>query len=454
MKNKKSIIRVVKFTENIVNGGKFDKQDVLKILKITNNPTLKLTVYKGILLVYYFYKFNNLPKNDLLHLDKNQLFIKCVSLLNGAELSSLEIGSLFLNILRISDNKETIRNILLGSFYGALWPFMNNPKHFETAVNYGVEILKSAFAIDKFNLFKKIKLKKNNEKILNLAGSGKKEIKLLNLSSLSAVITAAVGKKLNKNIIVEKTVSKTTSGTTGSSDIFESMGVNIDLPIKKMAKISLLTRLGIFNINKTVPKLNHIYDGRLHNVQVFAGLVGGAAVTNPVEAELISYGLTRGSNKLCLAILNKLYPDKNIIVLQGKNHKNKSVIDQFSIASDTIISQIIDEKKSFYSVTPKKFGFNFNSFRYTKSSKYPEENIKKFIRLLAGKGRKSLKQTVAMEVAFNLRGLKIVNNLKIGAKLALETINSGVGIKIMEDLVVNSNGDLAKFKNFKKLYLE
>lgn len=50
-----------------------------------------------------------------------------------------------------------------------------------------------------------------------------------------------------------------------------------------------------------------------------------------------------------------------------------------------------------------------------------------------------------MEVALNLFGLEVIDDLKMGAGLALETINTGAGIKVLEDLVVYSEGDAQRF---------
>ena len=66
---------------------------------------------------------------------------------------------------------------------------------------------------------------------------------------------------------------------------------------------------------------------------------------------------------------------------------------------------------------------------------------------MAGQGNKELKQAVAMEVSLNLFGLEVVDDLKKGADLALEAINSGIGIKVLEDLVIYSGGDRGKFNN-------
>ncbi|MEA1885298.1 MAG: hypothetical protein U9N62_12400 [Thermotogota bacterium] len=442
------INKVVKFTEYITNGKDFKDSEALDILNLINNSDHNLNVYRGILALHYFSKFNKFPDSSFEKFKTDENFLKCLSFLKG-DASPLpeKVEGVFLNILKIPDSSGEYRDILMGYFYGSLWSFMNSPENFERAIEYGTAIIKSAFSLDNFDIQRKLNLDKNKIKVISMAGSGKKEIKLLNISSMSAIITAATGKKIGENIVVEKTVSRTTSSITGSSDIFELAGVNLNLPIYKMAEVSLTTKLGIFAINTIVPKLNYVYDGRLYDVQVFAGLVGGAAIVNPIDADLINYGLTRGPTKLCLVILSKLYPDKNILVLQGKDLSGTPVIDQISIAANTEIAQNIKNQRTTKEVTPKDFGFDFSPFKYIETAQNPRENLNEFIKILIGRGNKKLKQAVAMEVALNLFGLEIVDDLKMGADLAIKTIDAGTGIKVLEDLVVYSGGDIQKFNN-------
>jgi len=443
----KLINKVVKFIEIITDGKDFTKSEALDVLNLINSSDRNLDVHQGILVLHYFSKFNEFPDSRLEKLKTDENFLKCLSFLKGDSPPPEEAGGVFLSILKIPDNDGRYRDILMGCFYGSLWLFMNSPENFEKAIEYGIAIIKSAFSLDNFGIQQKLNLDKNKVKVISMAGSGKKEIKLLNISSMAAIVTAATGKKIGENIVVEKTVSRTTSSTTGSSDIFELVGVNLNLLIDEMAKISLKTKLGIFDINAIVPRLNHVYDGRLHDVQVFAGLVGGAAIVNPVDANLINYGLTRGSTKLCLAILSRLYPGKNILVLQGKDPYSTPVIDQISIAAKTEITQTIENQITVKEIAPRDFGFDFKPFRYIETTQNQRENLNEFIKILIGRGSEELKQVVAMEVALNLFGLEVVDDLKMGANLALETINAGVGINVLEDLVVYSGGDVQRFNS-------
>ena len=177
MENNEIIRKVVKFTESIVSGNDFNETEIQKILNLSYRSDSNLNIYRGILSVHNFHKFKKLPLEKFKNLSTDERFIKCVSLLNEDVLLSSEIGDLFLSILTIPDEEIELRDILLGSFYGSLWSLMNNPENFEMAVDYGIEMAKSAFSIDRFDFSKKIKLKNNSIKTINLAGSGKKEIK-------------------------------------------------------------------------------------------------------------------------------------------------------------------------------------------------------------------------------------------------------------------------------------
>jgi anthranilate phosphoribosyltransferase len=410
-----------------------------------------LGVYRGILTLVCFSKFNEFLDKRLERLRTDDTFQKCLSLSKGdASLPAEEVGTMFSGILAIPNEDERYRDVLMGCLFGSLWPFMNAPQNFARAVEYGVAMTTAAFSVDHLVIRRKLKLAGSGTKVINLAGSGKKKLKLLNISSMAAIVLAATGRKIRENIVVAKTVARATSSATGSSDIFELAGVNLKMPIEEMAEISLKTGIGLFDINTIVPILNHVYDGRLHNVQAFAGLVGGAAIVNPVDADLINYGLTRGSTALCLAILRELCPSSNIVVMQGNNAHGTPVIDQISITGNTELAQNIDGETTVREIAPEDFGLDFKSSTSIESTPNRTDNLNEFIKILMGRGNKELKRAVALDVALNLFSLKMVDDLRAGAALALETIDSGAGIEVLDDLVVHSGGDIHKLKGLVK----
>ena len=454
--NKKEEIEIIEhtisLTEELSDNVDVDKNRILGALKLINlNQSLNLNVYKGYLLLYYYNKYKKIPENEsYLNLIQNNIFEKCINILNGVYFDPQEIKKLYTIILTIPDSQTYLRDILIGTFLASLWSFMNDPENLDLAIEYGLAITKAAFEFDEFNyISNKIKINSKNAIIINPCGSGKKrkEFKLLNISSMGAVVTATVGIEINKNIIVAKTASRGVSSVTGSSDIFSFLGVNLNISNSEMAKVATEIKLGVFNINNTVPKLNHIYDNRIYNVQVFAGLIGGAAIVCPVDVDFINYGLTRGSNEVCLGILKKLYPNKNILITTGKDKKNSQTVDQISMIGDTDIAGFINKKTLCYKIIPKDLGFEYGDIKDIKTKNTQRGNAQEFIKLLLGKSNSTLEFLIAMETAVNLYGAGITKNLKIGVKLALKTIKSGKGIKVLEKLINLSRGDIKKLKN-------
>ncbi|MCK4539929.1 hypothetical protein KAU09_02115 [Candidatus Parcubacteria bacterium] len=451
-KKEKIIEYIIQLTEKLTDNIDVDKNTMLKALKLINsNQNFNLDIYKGYILLYYYYKFKKLPKiKAYSNLIQNNIFKQCIKILNCAYFTPQEIKKIYATILVIPDTQTELRDVLIGSFLASLWTFMNNPDNLNLAIKYGLAITKAAFEFDKFNyISNKIKINAKNAKIINPCGSGKKrkEFKLLNISSMVAVILATIGIETNQNIVVAKTASRGVSSVTGSSDIFSFLGVNLNISNNEMAKIAVKTKLGIFNINNTVPRLNHIYDNRIYNVQVFAGLIGGAAVVCPVDVDLINYGLTRGSNKVCLGILKKIYPDKNIIITTGQNKNNNQIIDQISIMDNTNIAESINGKISYYKITPKNLGFECGNIKNVQTKNTQKKNAQEFVKLLLGKNNSTLESLIAMETAMNLYGIGVVKNLKIGASIALKMIKSGNGIKVLEKLIVLSGGDIKKLQS-------
>ena len=448
-KSKQILINNVVSISQRLPSSKVSQQEIihgLEQINIANKLGVNLDVYKGFFILYYYNQYHQYPKIKLptAFNEYESLFKHNLDIINGVCLLPSTIHWIYTCILHIPNCQGHIRDILLGSFLASLWSRMNDPEKLDIAIKYGVEIIQAAFDFDQFDyISSKIKVGSFDIKTINLSGSGKKDkdTKLLNISSMTSFIIAAASQFINQDIIVAKTSSRATSSTTGSSDIFKLLGVNLRITNQEMAKISSKTKIGVFQVENAVPKLNQIYDNRLYDVQVFAGLVGGAAIVNPVDVTSIHYGLTRGSNKVCLGILNKLYPDKNITVITGKDENGNSKMDQVSIIGETDIAQIINGHTNYYTVTPKDFGLEFGDLNGVLSKSTPEKNAEEFVRLLMGKSNKSLEAVIAMEAAICLINIEGVDNLKSGAKLALEIIKSGKGLEVLDNFILSTKGD-------------
>lgn len=386
---------------------------------------------------YYLYKFKS---NDF-----NLIPEKYVSILKKY-LEILEWKNInnslkyFNDILNLPDLENKYRDFLFWWFSFVLWNYMHNRENFDETTYIWVNLIKIAFSLDNYDYKRKISsINKVDEKIICIWWSWKKnsKYKLLNISSMSAVITASFWIMYWKNIIVSKVWSKSTSSVTWSEDIFSYLWINLNHSIKEMYDISKKTKLWIYSIWNIVPKLNHVYDNRLYNVNVFAWLVWWPAIVNPIKWDLIYYWLTTWNWEITSNILYKIYK-KNILVINWENKKWKKIIDQFSLDGYTNISWVINNKSVNFKLTPENFWINYSNYKWVLTSDNIKSNSEYFLDLLSWKSSENLKNIIAMETTMQLYWIWIIDDFVKWFNLTKNVINSWIWIKILENLILST----------------
>lgn len=120
----RTINKTVRLTEYIENSNDLKKSEILHVLNLINGSNRNLNVYRGILAICYFSMFNRFPGRNFEEFKSNELFLRCLSLLKkDILLSPVEVGDIFLNILKTPDSYGEYRDILMGFFmarYGCL----------------------------------------------------------------------------------------------------------------------------------------------------------------------------------------------------------------------------------------------------------------------------------------------------------------------------------------------
>lgn len=99
-----------------------------------------------------------------------------------------------------------------------------------------IKLLNKSFEKDSFKPFHYI-ISPKKTPVISLAGSGKKGIKTINVSTTSAIIAVSLG----ANIL--KSCSSATSSLTGSFDLMELLGINTNLTIEDTIQLLDKTRI-------------------------------------------------------------------------------------------------------------------------------------------------------------------------------------------------------------------
>ena len=280
-------------------------------------------------------------------------------------------------------------------------------------------LLKASLELDNILTKNKCKIKlPNNNILIGLAGSGKKGIKTINISTPSAIIAAANG------AYIVKACSSSTSSKTGSSDFLSLLGINININMKKKEKI--LKEYGIMfcSIEKTTPKFAKLYEGIFYAPHAMSFAL--AALSIPVEVNTIAYGLSHPNVKLSVDVLKSFGIDNAFIY--SSTEDGVHYLDELGVSGYANIIGIQNGVIGRQVMTPIKDEFGLNS-TYTNKRISEEmsnlDNVKKSIMALKGEGDMAVIDAICINSAILLCLARKHSSLKAAYAAVLKSIKDG-----------------------------
>lgn len=338
------------------------------------------------------------------------------------------LRSAFSEILNVKN--DNIRNTMLGSFLTAI--MTKNPTSDEV-----VALLKEAFSLDNYNPIERKKIQIDNHEIVTLAGSGKKGVKTINISTASALLASSMG------AYVVKPGSKSTSSVTGSADFMEIVGANKDITLDESIDILNDCGFAFFCIEDIIPKFDKIYGGNFFAPHVLS--FGLAALICPVKTDSLLYGLAHPNVELSLDVLKK-FGNQNVLVVSSTDD-GIHFIDEMGVYGETKIIGTKDgiNNGNLLIFNPiKELGLPKYTSRDIAQGKTKEENIKYILSVLAGNGLEAHEDIVCINCANILYLSRMVTNYKEGYVKAKEAIKTGQGLDMLIKYIKHTGGNTNK----------
>lgn len=302
-------------------------------------------------------------------------------------------------------------------------------------------LLKASLELDNILTKNKCKIKlPNNNILIGLAGSGKKGIKTINISTPSAIIAAANG------AYIVKACSSSTSSKTGSSDFLSLLGINININMKKKEKI--LKEYGIMfcSIEKTTPKFAKLYEGVFYAPHAMSFAL--AALSIPVEVNTIAYGLSHPNVKLSVDVLKSFGIDNAFIY--SSTEDGVHYLDELGVSGYANIIGIQNGVIGRQVMTPIKDEFGLNS-TYTNKRISEEmsnlDNVKKSIMALKGEGDMAVIDAICINSAILLCLARKHSSLKAAYAAVLKSIKDGRVYNYFIKIVENYGGSKTKIED-------
>lgn len=341
----------------------------------------------------------------------------------GFPLSESEAHDAFLAALNVEDPVER------ATFLGVL---LNGIMSKKPEVDEVVGLIKAAFTLDNFdiNVIKEISIP--NEIVVGVAGSGKKGIKSINISSCASFVAAAAG------AYVIKSCSSSTSSITGSADFVEKIGGNLALDKDKMEEVLRKTGVGFFRIEGQIQKFDSIYGGKFHAPHALSFAL--AALVLPIKANLMFYGLSHPSVNISVKVLEK-FGYKNSFVASTTDN-GLHFMDEIGVFGTTYIcGNRNGEIGRTAFVQPAE---DLKLPRYNRDDIAPgkniAENISMSVDVLKGSGESAREDIVCVNAATILYLAGKVKDLKEGYILAKKTISDGKAFEKLKDFIELTGG--------------
>jgi len=273
---------------------------------------------------------------------------------------------------------------------------------------------------------------KNQGTIIDMCGTGGDKLQTFNISTTASFVVAASGG------IVAKHGNRSSSGISGSADIFEYFGYDLNSEPAVIADILQKHNICFMFAQKFHPAMKHVSTARKQLGRRTAfNLLG--PLSNPA-----------GVRNQLIGVFSIEYLDRLPLILKRKGAENIMTVrsddgmDEFSTSATNRVCILKNDKVLMNAIDPEVLGLHKSSLQDIQI-KTKEEAITSFVNVLNNTANQAMIETTALNAAGGLIVANISKNFEEAVELALNTIESGKAFSLLEKFV-NDTGDISKLK--------
>ena len=273
---------------------------------------------------------------------------------------------------------------------------------------------------------------KNAGTIIDMCGTGGDKLQTFNISTTASFVVAATGG------VVAKHGNRSTSGVSGSADIFEYFGYDLNQEPSKIVQILEKHKICFMFAQKFHPAMKHVGPARKQlGKRTAFNLLG--PLSNPA-----------GVKNQLIGVFSNEYLDRLPAILKRRGGENIMTVrsddgmDEFSTSATNRVCILRDGKVLMNAIDPEVVGLHKSSLKDIQIST-KEDAIKSFVEVLNNTANQAMIETTALNAAGGLIVANIANNFEEGVELAMNTIKDGKAFKTLENFVKDT-GDITKLK--------
>ncbi len=288
--------------------------------------------------------------------------------------------------------------------------------------------------LDKMQSFALQVSPKSKGTIIDVCGTGGDNLQTFNISTTASFVIAAAGG------IVAKHGNRSVSGVSGSADIFEYFGYDLNSSPDRVAEIIDKFGIGFMFAQKFHPSMKNVANARkMIGGRTAFNLLG--PLSNPAQVKNQLIGVFSDEFLERIVLLLKKRGSENIMTVRSQDG-----LDELSTTSKNHVYFLKNGIITPMTIDPEKLGLTKPKIKDIQISN-KDQAINAFVSVLNNTANNAMIEITALNAAGGLMVANIAKNFEEGIEIALNTIKNGDALKLLENFV-RDYGDITKLKEF------
>lgn len=260
--------------------------------------------------------------------------------------------------------------------------------------------------------------------LVDIVGTGGDGSHTFNISTCAMFVAAAAGAKVSKH------GGRSVSSKSGSADVMESLGININLSPAAIAQCVAQTGVGFMFAPNHHPAMKNVAPVRRElGIKTIFNILG--PLTNPASAPNILMGVFHADLVgIQVRALQRLGAEHALVVY------GKDGMDEVSLGAATLVGELKDGQITEYEVHPEDFGLTMVSNRALRVDT-PEQSRAMLMGVLDNQDGAAC-DIVALNAGVALYAANVAPTMQAGVDLAQQAISSGAAKAKLQQLVALS----------------
>ncbi|WP_172153113.1 MULTISPECIES: anthranilate phosphoribosyltransferase [Pseudomonas] len=263
------------------------------------------------------------------------------------------------------------------------------------------------------------------EHLVDTCGTGGDGMNIFNVSTAAAFVVAAAGGQVAKH------GNRAVSGKSGSADLLEAAGVNLNLTPEQVARCVESVGVGFMFAPAHHGAMKYAIGPRRElGLRTIFNMLG--PMTNPAGVKHQVLGVF--SKALCrpLAEVLQRLGSEHVLVVHAQDG-----LDEISLAAPTFVAELKDGVVSEYSIQPEDFGIKSQSLigLTVDDAEQSLALIRDALTKRKGEQGQKAADMIVLNAGAALYAADLASSLKEGVQLAHDALHTGLAWEKLQELV-------------------